>query len=51
MIVCCGILKIRNVPGIFSENQNTHFILFNLFTENRAVYEITWKNVVQQDRP
>jgi hypothetical protein len=23
----------------------------NLFTENRAVYEIMWKNMVKPDRP
>ena len=33
------------------ENQNTHFIINNIFPENRAVYEITWKNTVQPDRP
>jgi len=33
------------------ENQNTHFMFYNFFTENRAVYEIMWKNTVQQDRP
>jgi len=25
------------------ENQNTHFTFNNFFSENRAVYEITWK--------
>jgi hypothetical protein len=35
------------------ENQNTHFIFNNLlvFSENRAVCEIMWKNVVEPDRP
>ena len=30
------------------ENQNTHFILSNFFffSENRAVCEIMWKNIV-----
>jgi hypothetical protein len=28
------------------ENQNTHFMLSNLFSENRAVYEIMSKNMV-----
>jgi len=32
--------------AICTENQNTHFI-FNFFFENRAVYEIMWKNIVQ----
>ena len=37
------------------ENQNTHFtfndFLSFFFLENRAIYEITWKNTVQPDRP
>ena len=33
------------------ENQNTHFMFNNLVTENRAVYEIMWKNTVQPGRP
>jgi len=35
------------------ENQNTHF-MFNkhfFFFENRAVYEIMWRNMAQPDRP
>jgi hypothetical protein len=34
------------------ENQNTHFTFNNFFSpENRAVYDIMWKNAVQPDRP
>jgi hypothetical protein len=33
------------------ENQNTHFVFSNCFFENRAVYEIMWKNIVETDRP
>jgi len=33
------------------ENQNTHFVCRNFFFENRAVYEIMWKNIVQRGRP
>jgi hypothetical protein len=29
----------------------THFIFNNVFSENRAVYEIKWKNMVEADRP
>jgi hypothetical protein len=29
----------------------THFTLNNIFPENRADYEITWKNAVEPDRP
>jgi hypothetical protein len=33
------------------ENQNRHFMFNNIFFENRAIYEIMWKNIVQTDRP
>ena len=33
------------------EHQNTYFIFNNLFSENRVVYEIMWKNIVESDRP
>ena len=33
------------------ENQNTHFIFNNVFPDNRAVYDIIWKNIVHPDRP
>ena len=34
------------------ENQNTNFVFNNFFFfENRAVYEIMWKNVVETDKP
>jgi len=41
----------RNVSGkSYKENQNTRF-MFNSFSENHAVYEIIWKNMVVPDRP
>ena len=33
------------------ENQNTHFVFRNFFSENRAVYERMWKNIVEPGRP
>ena len=33
------------------ENQNTHLMFNNVFFLNRAVYKITWKNIVQPERP
>jgi hypothetical protein len=33
------------------ENQNTRFVFNNVFSENFAVYEIMWKNIVKRDRP
>ena len=35
----------------YTQNQNTHFMFNNFFFfENRAVYEIMWKNIVQPRR-
>jgi hypothetical protein len=34
-----------------SGNQDTNFVFINFFLENRAVYEVMWKNTVQSDRP
>ena len=46
------LFRIRNVPDKSSrENQNTHFAFNNFFFENRAVYEIGWKNTVKAGRP
>ena len=33
------------------ENQNKHFGSSNFFFDNRAVYEIMWKSIVEQARP
>jgi hypothetical protein len=45
--------RMRNVSyNSFSGNQNIHFVFYNfLFFENRAVYEIMCKNIVQWGRP
>ena len=53
MIICRSILlRIKNVPDENSrDNQNTHFMFNNFFSENHAVYEIMWKNIVETDRP
>jgi len=48
-----AILGIRNVSDkSCRENQNTHsmFHIF-FFSENCALYEIMWKNVVESDIP
>jgi hypothetical protein len=34
-----------------TENQNRHVIFRNFSLENRAVYKIMWKNIVEPDRP
>jgi hypothetical protein len=47
-----GVLRMKNFSGkICRENQNTHFMFSTFFPENRAVYEIMWKNVVHSDTP
>jgi len=33
------------------ENQNAQFMFRTFFSENHTVYEIVWKNMVEQDRP
>jgi hypothetical protein len=33
------------------KNQNTHFNFNDFFFKNRVVYEITWKNILDPDRP
>jgi len=35
----------------FVEKIETHFLYSIFFSENRAVYEIVWENIVQPDRP
>jgi predicted RNA polymerase sigma factor len=34
----------------YRENKNTHFVFNNLFSENRTIYEIISKNIVETDR-
>ena len=29
----------------------THFVFNNFFSEGSAFYEVTWKNVLEPDRP
>ena len=44
----------RNISDkLCRENQNTHFVFSNFFFffENRAVYEIMWKNIAERGRP
>jgi hypothetical protein len=42
----------RNISNInCRENQNTGFIFNNFPPENRAVYEIMWRKLVESERP
>ena len=44
-------LKIFQTKFVEKLETNTHFTFNNFFFENHVVYEITWKNTVEQDRP
>ena len=45
------LLIMRNVSGkTCRENKNTH-LMFNDFFENRSIYQIMWKNIVEPERP
>ena len=43
----------RNVSDrICRENQNTHFVFSIFFSpENSALFQLRWKNIVEQTRP
>jgi hypothetical protein len=43
----------RNISDKYcKENPNTNFMFNNYFAENRAVSEITWKNMAElEDKP
>jgi len=48
------LLKLRNVSDKICRENQTHVTfsdLFFFFFENRAVYEIMWKNILEPDRP
>ena len=46
------LLGMRNVSDKTCRgNQNTHFVFNDFFSENHAIYEIMWKNIVERDRP
>jgi hypothetical protein len=41
----------RNVSKNFVQKTKTHFLCSTMYFQNRAVYEIMWKNLVDPDRP
>jgi len=46
------LLGMRNVSDKTCRgNQNTHFVFSDSPPENRAVYEIIWKSIVERSRP
>jgi len=45
------LLRVRNVSGNFVEEIKINIFFFkNIFYVNRAVYEITWKIILQPDK-
>jgi len=46
-----GIFRMRNVSDKFVEKIQTYIYIQYPFSENRAVYEIMWKNIAEADRP
>jgi hypothetical protein len=41
----------RNISDkSFRVNQNTHFISYNFVFENRAIYEIVWRDIMEPNR-
>jgi len=45
------LLRMVNIWHRRRGNENTHFVFSNPFSENRTVYEMTWKNIVERGRP
>jgi hypothetical protein len=45
------LLRLRHVSDKFSEEIKTHIVFRNFLFENRAVYEIMWKNTLESGRP
>jgi len=41
----------RNISDEFVEKIKTNILCSEMFSENRAVYELMWKIVVEADRP
>jgi hypothetical protein len=52
MIISHTYFRMRNDPDKgCRENQNTLFHIQLIFSENRAVYEIMWKDMIKPGRP
>jgi hypothetical protein len=51
MISRCILLRMRSVSDKVVEKIKTHILYSIAFSENRAVYEIMWQNMVEPDRP
>jgi len=52
VIISCWILpRIRNIPDKIAGKSKTHILCSITFFENRALFEIKWKNSVKPKRP
>jgi hypothetical protein len=52
MVISRSVLRTSDVSDkIYRENQNAISCSIIFFSENPAVYEIMWKNMVEPDRP
>jgi hypothetical protein len=51
IISCCIRINMRTTLDKVAEKMKTHIHVQQHFSENRAVYEILWKNRVKPDRP
>jgi hypothetical protein len=52
MYIFSVLLRMRNISGKgCTENQNIQFMFNNFFSENRAVYEKMWENIVEPGTP
>ena len=51
-MICRSFLRrMRNVSDKSRRgDQNTHFMLKDIFPENRAFYEVMWKDMVEPDK-
>jgi hypothetical protein len=47
------LLIMRNVSDVICREKSHHafYVLLTFFSENRAVYEVMWKNTVETDEP
>ena len=52
IISCSDLLRMRNVLyKSYRENQKTQIMLDNFLSQNYAVYNVLWKNMVKLEEP
>ena len=45
------LLRIKNISEKIVDQMKTHFMFNNFFPQNCVLYEIMWKNMIDEDRP